>query len=661
MNANTIYLPTLERIEIKNYSLYNQDLVYDFISGINLVIGGNGVGKTTFINIIKYSLIGLYKKDLVTRNYNGEKREIRTSYTNSNTFFRNRTQNLPSDKDSCVTLHFHINVTEFIVTRSLYDVQLSKVVVIENGYEKILEGKTIRQDAYDRLKNDNEREIYLQYQYELEVARHANLDSFNDFIFFINNILLFGETRNTILWDCEMQDRLTSNYFNDPSLERKRKEANSEKVYQNSIARHKSEEIKALNKVFQSIESSKNSGSNTTIKEIQQLNKNIDAENNLLEKLQTERNVIQQQLSNYYKKINDISNTINSKENTLAEIEEKTLEIVWKSLNPNYNVFKAQLLQNNICPMCNKPVKNDDSLAESNKCFLCHNELDNIDSENKEKLAELRQQIDYFYMNRQNIEREASALESDIKKLDLKYRQTKNSLFNHQNTLRNLEHKENNNDNNSETYLAMVNRINELTQDKDLALMRSKEYEDIANEFILRIESNLKAITKDISSIFSEFAEAFLQVPCILSYDSYTSDGVKNFIPVIDSFLRKDEEELSESQRFFIDYSFRMSILSYFYHTPSFYICETPDSSLDLSYEENAANVFLKYVERPNSLILTSNLNNSTFINNLINNAKNIHILNLLKYGKTSNIQKNHAELQQLASEIEVKVNEKPR
>ena len=54
------------------------------------------------------------------------------------------------------------------------------------------------------------------------------------------------------------------------------------------------------------------------------------------------------------------------------------------------------------------------------------------------------------------------------------------------------------------------------------------------------------------------------------------------FIPSIDGMLRKEEEELSESQRFFIDYSFRMSILSYFYNGPAFYVCETPDSSLDI-------------------------------------------------------------------------------
>ena len=87
--SNNIFLPQLKRVGIYNYSLYNTNIDYNFIDGINLIIGGNGVGKTTFVNIIKYSLIGLYKNDLVVRNYQGEKRFSRETYRNTNVYFRN--------------------------------------------------------------------------------------------------------------------------------------------------------------------------------------------------------------------------------------------------------------------------------------------------------------------------------------------------------------------------------------------------------------------------------------------------------------------------------------------------------------------------------------------------------------------------------------------
>lgn len=55
MRENNIFLPTLKRVKIVNYSLYNSDIDYEFIDGLNLIIGGNGVGKTTFISIVKLS------------------------------------------------------------------------------------------------------------------------------------------------------------------------------------------------------------------------------------------------------------------------------------------------------------------------------------------------------------------------------------------------------------------------------------------------------------------------------------------------------------------------------------------------------------------------------------------------------------------------------
>ena len=104
---------------------------------------------------------------------------------------------------------------------------------------------------------------------------------------------------------------------------------------------------------------------------------------------------------------------------------------------------------------------------------------------------------------------------------------------------------------------------------------------------------------------------------------------------------------------FFVDYSFRMSILSFFYTTGSFYICETPDSSLDISYEENAADIFIKYISFPNVLIMTTNLNNTSFIKTILGKTQNKKILNLFKIGKVSEVQKRHDVLKKLSDELE--------
>lgn len=66
----------------------------------------------------------------------------------------------------------------------------------------------------------------------------------------------------------------------------------------------------------------------------------------------------------------------------------------------------------------------------------------------------------------------------------------------------------------------------------------------------------------------------------------------------------------------------------------------------------------MKYLEKPNSLILTSNLNNSTFIKCVLEKASKKKVLNLLKYGKVSLVQQGHEMLNRLSKEIEEICNE---
>lgn len=656
---NQLWLPEIKKIKISNYSLYKKDIEYDFIKGVNLIIGGNGVGKTTFINILKYALIGLYKKDVVVKNYDGELRISRGSYTNSNIYFRNRCQKLESDVNAEVVICFSINQVEFTVKRSLYDVKMLAVKVNENGNVYHLQGKIKKQDEYEKLKEDEKKEC-LQYNYEQTIKKFSHLDEFEDFIFFINRILLFDETRETILWDEEIQKRLSSTYFNDPQLERERKEAENKKIYYNSIARHKSEEIKAIRRVFDTMDDSQEEINSSKAKDIQQLYTLIERDKEILEKYDEERKQTQNTLSEYYRKINDLSNLINEKEKEVSRIEEAALKIVWGSLNPHYNVFKAQVQQNQICPFCNKSIDSHKFNIDAENCFFCNKKLTTNDDKTSGELAVKRRELDELYEQRQSLEREVTSFEDSIRKYDYQYRKTKTRLFVNEKALREAETTTTQDGEKEDLGLqAMLHRMQQLTEEKDDAIQMSKSYERKANDFVEKIEKNLIDITDDVSHIFAEFAEAFLQLPCYLSYDRYGKRNVKMFIPSIDNMLRKDEEELSESQRFFIDYSFRMSILSFFYNGPTFYVCETPDSSLDISYEINAAHTFMKYLEKPNILLITSNLNNSTFIDCLIESAPNIKVLNLLDYGKVSRIQRESEVLQAASKRIEVKVNEK--
>ena len=117
----TIYLPNLKKIKIENFTLYPNGLQfeYDFINGVNVIVGGNGMGKTTFVNLIKYSIIGHYKKEYdYTKTYQDRKIEKRIQHPID--YYKNRLNNsISTNSKATVTIHFELNNKIFIVERCM--------------------------------------------------------------------------------------------------------------------------------------------------------------------------------------------------------------------------------------------------------------------------------------------------------------------------------------------------------------------------------------------------------------------------------------------------------------------------------------------------------------------------------------------------------------
>lgn len=624
-----------------------------------MIVGGNGVGKTTFINLIKYGLIGLYKKELDVRTYKSEKRLVREQY--SQFYFKNRMydEELYKNEDAEVILTFNINKTQFVVTRGLNEIILKKVIVIENNSSFELDGIPIRQDKYEKLDEDD-RKNFLQGRYEELVSSKSNINDFNDLIFFVNQILFFDEDRKTIIWEPLIQERLSSKYFNDPRLDEEFQEAKRQAKYHDSISRHKSEDIRAISKIVKRLEGETNDTQINGLNEINKLKKKLDKANELLNDIQTERKGYEIKISicvnqrvNHNRKAKELEKQIKEEESSLYRK-------IWGTRNPNYNIYYDNLKMLHLCPMCNQNVT-EEHLTEENECFLCHQSI-TTEVEIPTNVKEMKLELEKLLLLSQSCEKEIYNLENELRKMDSEYNKLKREVFELQSKVRELDHKMYSNNERSDesfTYTAMMAELDELEREKQENVQLSDKYNHLADEIIQRIESNLSDITKELSGIFSDFAGDFLGVDCRLTFDNLIKKEVKMYIPVIGDKVRLDPLELSESQRFFTDQAFRMSLLNYFYTTPSFFVCETPDSSLDVSYEANAAQIFLKYLQQPNTLIVTSNLNNSEFLDLIIQRSTQISFLNLLEYGKPSIIQKNSDILLGISKRIEEKINAK--
>ena len=478
MREEKIYLPSLKRVRISNYSLYNGDIDYEFVDGLNLIIGGNGVGKTTFISIIKYALIGLYKKDLDVRVYKGEKRLIRGKYTNCNTYFRSRTEELESDKEGGVELWFNIN-----------DVKIEEANYIKAGIEYKIPGKILKQELYK--EDGTDREDSLQYMYEKTVANEANLSDFEDFIFFVNQILLFGESRENVLWSESVQERLFSSFLNDASLEKQRKEHSLEAKYYDSVSRHKQEEIKAIVRVLKQIDVDNNE-KKVSINKISLLSE-IESLEGKQEQIGNNREICQKKIAALYKEASELSYNINNKEKEKTRLESKSKQEFWPGINPKYAVYKRQFVGNHVCPICNANLENKKIEDKSDECFFCHSKIV-YDSSMTPLIESINNELAELTEKRKRIEKKIADYEIELSDYDSDFRSNKIDLFKKKNELRIWESKKEEKQNES-SYLAMMNRIDELTLEKEKAQKKSEQNQNECKAIMKNIEENMNEIT----------------------------------------------------------------------------------------------------------------------------------------------------------------------
>ena len=661
--SRQIYLPELVSINIKNYTLYPNglDYTYDFVKGINLILGGNGMGKTTFVNIIKFGLIGLYRKakDL-TRTYQGRAIVKRLLYP-SDYFSARKDDSVKAVGEATVTLHFLIKDAHFRVVRSLDTGTLLYVTI--NGTPLV--GEPLTEDRYERLENINLQKPYLLYAYETQIRAYSNL-TFDDLIFFVNEILFFGENHNTVLWNegidgrTDVQYELFTKYFSEPELNERRQEMSRQARYYDSLSRHKSEDMRVINNLLKKLKQSDGDGTSpqsATI-DIIALKGEIEKLTEELSAIKSAQKKLDEDIANLQGEINRDSLQASKLDDEKKQLEKEMNASLWETLHPMYDVFVKNIQLNHVCPICNQEtdVLVDRVNEATSKCFVCGSEIhltsDEILTAKYKEVIATHKSLYQGIANKQRkirfIEDSQHNLDRDFMEKDLRRRSLQQQL--REQEFKRAESAE------PDKLQALDDEYNKYAKEKEELQKKSDEYKVQELQLTSRIAEEILSNVSRFSSIFSSYAQQFLGVSCSLEYNSY-DDRPKRFYPVIDGKVRKQEESLSESQRFFIDHSFRMSILTFFYQSPSFYIVETPDSSLDLSYEQNAAGVFLQFLKKPNIVIVTSNLNNSSFISHLTKDESvQLSMVGLLDIAKQSAIQGSNERIKNIYNEIKNKI-----
>jgi DNA repair exonuclease SbcCD ATPase subunit len=269
-------------------------------SGLNLIIGGNGIGKTTLVNTILFGLVGnaTYEK------LDGGKKEIPLIDAD---YFHGRLE--PVDQDLAqVTITIGVGKDDISITRALYRPRILRLLHTPAGSRD--------------PQNIRGTPVELEQRLRKLLERLLGVPSFEDFVFIVANLLIFDENRRSLVWDPEVQNRMVRLLSVPRQFDEEFSKLSASVTQNDTKGKHKSEDRKRIRREIEKWIEAKN----------EKENEPRDAENER-QSIEKRLNDLDQQIDRLEDEAEDEGLRITSEIGGLKELNAKADEIELKRLN----------------------------------------------------------------------------------------------------------------------------------------------------------------------------------------------------------------------------------------------------------------------------------------------------------------------------------------
>lgn len=641
----------IEQVSIENAPrLYPKGIDWKIRPGINVIVGGTGLGKTTLVNAMLFAIFGEL----------GRATKGRTVKVNPD-FFRGRMVSKAAesnaDSDPTVSVRAKFGRTSVAVARNLISGRLLKAS---------LNGKALKPKDYEK-----------------EVAKALGLRDFsNEVLGLVDYLLYFAEQRYLLAWDSQIQNEVLNLLFGDPSTFQTIRKLWGDAVSSDSKFRNLRHQAVSMEKEIMALEEEARESGSVSIaaqrSEYQQatararerhfqvlgrLQQESDHDKALSEKilvLQNQYDLLSEQIAAADKADLDLS---------LLRYELDTPS----SMSTYYAITK---LLHNVrkwsCPCCGKStdakhlsshLKRVVKLLESGDCPICASALLHNGARPKESKGS---HVNDIQAQLEEISSELQANLFEQEKTTSRLRALRKELERAEKDLEKAREEEWNFNTRHPLQLAdgLESRRIALTQLRQNQSREEKRRDRLLSQFTKERDKTIDMFRKLYDEIAEEFAHhtgLFLDESCDVEYDP-TGERARRpgpqldpmhsaFYPVIDELPRYRPEDLSEAQRLFVDLAFRMTLVDV-WHSRSkeraTLIVETPEGSVDVAYMARVAEMLREFAREGHTLIITTNLNNHEFLPSLMQTTprkeRKQRILNLLKYGSPKKVQVDHSQ-----------------
>lgn len=607
-----VTFPILHRLDVLAYGLFpgtdtNPGLHIDFQSGLTLILGANGLGKTTIISMLYRLLTG--PSDIPglsgtseLGNINLQPKRISTSERRS---FAQRVSD--SAKNATASLHFHLGKHSIKVSRKLSDLTLVNFQV--DGAELTLD----------------------ESEYQESIAKFVGVWSFGDWVLLLRHMVFYFEDRRSLVWDATAQRQLLRFLFLPANTANKWTQSEREILELDSSTRNLQFAITREEYSVIETESRIKTGADVRqeLKALKELQKVDSEKRDELNDALIDAEARREKARLRFVKAEQ------EREARYRELERAKLiaiEARFPKHSDTARYIFAQILSEGNCLVCgtNVPatVAELETRIKNERCVICGSDISSsaphISSTkvSDKRVAKFAAELKAIEPNLADAQSQLIAMETDYSRLVRESAELGAALSARSSKIDSLVRR-------LPPDEAELHR-----QREDLANMRGRlatmreKLAALRQSFAQFIEAESRAVVArsgEINSAFDRYAQGFLLESCKLVWSPHKArlgqSGELFEFPAFELDMtgtdfpspvrRSGPEQVSESQREFIDLAFRMALMEVAgTESVGTLVIDAPESSLDAVFVRRAAIVLGRFAKpgKGNRLVVTSNL-----------------------------------------------------
>jgi cell division protein FtsB len=579
-----IALPRLLGFRLHGFDpIFKGDVAQGLDGGPYVILGGNGLGKTTITQAVVYGLTGGTNHEAVE-----EEKRFRWDHG----YFRER---LSARGSAFVEVEFAFGKRQFSVRRGFRGSQPT----------------AFRAGKKEKWTEDSERAATA---FRHALSDYGGYQTAEDFAFTVNRLLYLPETRRLIAWDTHSQVRLLMLLNQDVADEERFRRRQEKLTELDSQKRHLHVVIGKLEQQISESAELKGPGpaegeprDSVAIQRSRDLPSLVDQ----LRVVVRERVSAQSSLASATRALSDVSSEIESLREQVEATEATLIEGFLALQERESGLALQKLSESGICPACGTPQPELQAQAQERSrnglCMICGSDLR---FEPSLDLATLRSQLSEKLRSQETIEKDYVAASARLDALGRRQEELQteiNRLRSEQPVLTLLER--NVPVGPPQQLRGQMEALkNEMA---DLEAQIAELREDLEREYA-GFRHLIDARLRRLHAAYTRFATAFLGLACTLdSLPQGQLVSLSVFVPKFAGAVRPNEHSCSEAQRFFLDIAFRMALIdlaSGLSSEGATFICETPETALDMSYIDNVVKMFADFVGRGHNVLLTANV-----------------------------------------------------